>query len=285
MRIIPLLHHLYRGYPADFSAGSAAAHSFLGWDTLPLGVDLDRTALLMMHLPDAGLRPESRWVPDCPRPDLLGTVEWVPRTMKLVTESLPPLVAAARKAGVQIVHITMGDSYAKQFTQRQRCIAELGDPPTPENDPLPVEPDIDWEADRMKRAYRLASTPPDADPTTPWNCFPPGLEPQGDDLVCYRTWELHRLLRTRNINNLIYTGWALNWCLWFSECGMNDMQRLRYRPYAVRGACVAIENAESADTEANLAYAYWMTAAKFGYILDRVELIDALSDAPVTMEA
>jgi hypothetical protein len=60
---------------------------------------------------------------------------------------------------------------------------------------------------------------------------------------------------------------------------MNDMERLRYRIFAVRGGCVAIENAQSAGREGNLEYAYWMTAAKFGYILEMAELISALQSA------
>jgi len=278
-RSMSINHHYYRGYPADFAAGRAAARGFLGWDAFAADIDLDRTALLLMHLPDAGLRPECAWRPDCPRPDLLGTVEWVPRTMDLATNRLPPLVAAARGCDLRIVHVTMGNWYAKDFPQRQRCAAEVGDAPAPENVPLPPDPEGDWQAARLKRAYRIADPPEGADPNVPHNLFAPGLEPQGDDLVCSETWELHRLMVARKIVNLIYTGWALNWCLWFSPCGMNDMERLRYRIFAVRGGCVAIENAESAEAEGNLEYACWMTATKFGYILESGELIAALKSA------
>jgi len=111
--MMQILHHYYRGYPPDFAAGRAAARGFLGWDAFPSAIDLDRSALILMHLPDAGLRPETAWGPDCPRPDLVGTMEWVPRTMDLVTRRLPPLVAAARQCPLQIVHITMGNWYAR----------------------------------------------------------------------------------------------------------------------------------------------------------------------------
>ena len=114
--------------------------------------------------------------------------------------------------------------------------------------------------------------PASADRSTPFNQFPPGLEPQGDDLVCCESWELHRLMKARGIVHLIYTGWALNWCLWFSPCGMTDMNRLRYRISVVRGGCVAIENAQSAEREGNLEYGYWHTAAMFGYVLELEEL-------------
>lgn len=278
-RMMRIDGHYYRGYPADFSAGRAPARTFLGWDKAPSELDLDRSALVLMHLPDAGLRPEVAWSPNCPRPDLLGSREWVPRTMDLVTHRLPPLVVAARQARLQIVHVTMGGWYARNYPQRQRCAAEVGQPPPPQLEPLPQEPEGDWHTARSQRNYRPSPRPPgspDAEETE----FVPGLEPRDNDLVCSRTWELHRLLCARGIRSLIYTGWALNWCLWFSECGMNDMQNLRYRLYAVRGGCVAIENAESADTEGNLQYAYWMTSAKFGDLFDLADLTAALRAAP-----
>lgn len=277
-RTAPIRSHYYRGYPPDFSAGRAAARGFLGWDAAPSEIDLDRSALILMHLPDAGLRPELAWGPNCPRPDLLGSAEWVPRTMDLVTRRLPPLVQAARAARLQIAHITMGNWYARDYPQRKRCIQEAGTPPPTPLEPLPLGPEGDWEAARTKRVFRIADRPPGS-PDTEETLFAPGLEPRDNDLVCSRTWELHRLLLARGIVNLIYTGWALNWCLWFSECGMNDMQRLRYRLFAVRGACVAIENAQSAQHESNLEYAYWMTSAKFGDLFEAEELRLALHSA------
>ncbi|MHB9024249.1 MAG: cysteine hydrolase family protein [Armatimonadota bacterium] len=276
MKRITIPHHYYRGYPADFSAGKAAARGNLGWTSEALDLDLERAALLLMHLPDIGLRPENLWSPDNPRQDLLETVEWVPRAMEVVTDRLPPLVAAARRAGVQIVHITMGDSYAKDYPQRQRCKAELSNRSDVPLEPLP---DDGWETEHFRRTFRMADPPHGADLSVPMFLFPPGLEPQGDDLVCFQTWELHALLQAHNLINLLYTGWALNWCLWFSPCGMNDMQRLHYHLYCVRGACVGIENAESADTEGNLEYAYYHTSAMFGYLLELEELTAALGQA------
>jgi hypothetical protein len=91
-----------------------------------------------------------------------------------------------------------------------------------------------------------------------------------------KSWQLHRLMASRGIDHLIYTGWALNWCLWFSPCGMCDMQRKGYLCSAVRGGCVAIENRESTDTESNLEYAYWKTTTMFGYVFGLHELTGAL---------
>ena len=72
---IRLPWHFYRHYPADFSARSKAARGFRGWSREVRDLDLSHAALLLMHLPDAGLTPDTEWGPFSPRPDLLGTVE------------------------------------------------------------------------------------------------------------------------------------------------------------------------------------------------------------------
>ena len=102
-QIVEVPWHFYQHYPADFSAWSRAARGFHGWTSEVRDLDLRHTALLLMHLPDAGLTPDTEWGPDCQRPDLLGTVEWVPRTMDLCRHRLPRLVTAARAANLQVV--------------------------------------------------------------------------------------------------------------------------------------------------------------------------------------
>lgn len=265
--------HFYRHYPADFSAWSRAARGFLGWASEVRDLDLDQTALLLMHLPAAGLSPETEWGPDCPRPDLLGTVEWVPRTMELCRHRLPRLVAAARAAGLQVVHVHGGIDEKTDEPCARRSLQKAGDPPLPDNDRM--EPDPAVSARRRRDVFDLPRERPKGSPDVKSE-LPAELRPTGDDVVVAQSWQLHRLMANRGIDHLVYTGWALNWCLWFSPCGMSDMQRKGYLCSAVRGGCVAIENRESADTEANLEYAYWKTSTMFGYVFELHELAGAL---------
>jgi nicotinamidase-related amidase len=272
-RVIQVPWHIYRHYPADFSAGPAAARGFIGWEVETRPLDLDKTALLLMHLPDAGLTPDSQWGPDCPRPDFLGTVEWVPRTVDLIRNRLPRLVEAARAAGLQVVHVHTRKEY-QTGPCWERSVAEAGDPPGDDTDRIDDEGLL---AAHRKDVFQLASRP-EGSPDHTWG-MPEVLMPQGDDLVAGETWRLHRLMKRRGINHLIYCGWALNWCLWFSSGGMCDMSRHGYLCSAVPGGCVAIENRESAEPEANLGYALWKTAVMFGYVFDLDELTDALRKA------
>jgi len=271
-QIVKVPWHFYQHYPADFSAWSRAARGFRGWTSEVRDLDLQRTALLLMHLPDAGLTPDTEWGPDCPRPDLLGTVEWVPRTIELCQRRLPRLVTAARTAKLQVVHVYGG---IRDTTEpcTARSLAEVGEPPPSDTDRLASNSEV---LQRHKRDVfgPMPSRPKDSPDHVPGLCAE--LCPTGNDLVVAQTWQLHRLMKNRDITHLIYTGWALNWCLWFSPCGMCDMQRKGYLCSAVRGGCVAIENRESADTEGNLDYAYWKTTTMFGYIFDLHELTHVL---------
>jgi nicotinamidase-related amidase len=274
-RVVQVPWHFYRHYPPDFSAWSRAARGFQGWTSEVRGLDLNRTALLLMHLPDAGLTADTEWGPDCPRPDLLGTVEWVPRTMDLCTNRLPRLVEAARDAGLQIVHV-YGSISDPDEPCAARSLAEAGDPPEP--DPERITANEAVQARHTRDVFDLPRPRPQGSPDHVPG-LPEILRPTGEDLVVAQSYQLHRLMKNRGITHLLYTGWALNWCLWFSPCGMHDMQRKGYLCSAVRGACVAIENRESADTEANLEYAYWKTSTMFGYIFDLHELTSVLRDA------
>lgn len=272
-RVIQVPWHIYRHYPADFSAGPAAARGFIGWEVETRPLDLDKTALLLMHLPDAGLTPDSQWGPHCPRPDLLGTVEWVPRTVDMIRNRLPRLVEAARAAGLQVVHVHTRKEY-QTGPCWERSVAEAGDPPGDDTDRIDDEGLL---AAHRRDVFQLAPRP-DGSPEHTWG-MPEVLMPQRDDLVAGETWRLHRLMKRRGINHLIYCGWALNWCLWFSSGGMCDMSRHGYLCSAVPGGCVAIENREAAEAEANLEYALWKTAVMFGYVFDLDELTEALRAA------
>ncbi len=267
--------HFYKHYPADFTAWSRAARGFRGWTSESRDLDLSHTALLLMHLPDAGLTPDSEWGPNSRRPDLLGTVEWVPRTMDLCTHRLPPLVAAARAAGLQVVHV-QGAIQDPKEPCAARSLAEAGAPPPPDPDSLAGDAEV-----RARHTRDVFGPMPGRPPGSPEHepGLPALLRPQGNDLVVAESWQLHRLMKKRGITHLVYTGWALNWCLWFSPCGMSDMQRKGYLCSAVRGGCVAIENRESADAEANLEYAYWKTTTMFGYLFDLHELTAGLRGA------
>jgi len=273
--VISISWHIYRHYGADFSRWREAAAGFKGWTSEVRDLDLSKTCLALMHFPDTGLTPDTEFGPDCPNPNALGTIEWIPRTMDVVRFRMPGLVTAARAAGLQVAHVGVGGGIYMQGPIWEKCVKEAGDPPPADTDYITKDPKV--AAQHTRDVFDL----PRPDPkTTPPHEFalPKELWPQGDDIIAQHPWQLHRLLQKRGITHIIYSGWALNWCLWFSPCGMCDMDRKGYLCSAVRGGCVAIENAESAVGEKNLEYAYWKTSTMFGYIFDLPDLTHALRE-------
>lgn len=230
----PVGCHSHCDYPPDCAGGRAAAFTIPGWDITSAELDLNGSALVLMQLPDAGLGSELARSPDCLRPDLLGSMEWVPRIMDLVTHQVPPLVGAARKARFQIVHASGCNWDAREYPQRWQCVAEVGLSPAPQLDPLSQG---DWHSARFNRDFRPAERPPTSLDEEK-HLFPRDVDPGESDLICSQTWELHCPLVACGIISLIHSRRALHWCLWLSECGMSNMQRLWYRLFAVPGACL-----------------------------------------------
>ena len=266
---------IYRHFPADFSRWDEAAAGFRGWEAEVRELDLDRSCLVLMHFPSTGLAPGTEWGPDCQNPNALGTVEWVPRTMEVVAFRMPRLVKAAREAGLLVAHVAGAPGKGPVW---EKSLKEAGDPPPPDPDAIPRD-EKRW-AQHSRDVFDLPRSN-----EAPFDAAPPQvlgaghyniLTPQKGDLCAAYSWQLHRLLKNRGVDHIVYCGWALNWCLWFSPGGMCDMDRKGYLCSAVRGGCVAIENRESAVGKKNLEYAFWKTSAMFGYVFDLHDLTAAL---------
>lgn len=277
MRPLSVPWHWYRFHPWDYSQWHRAARSVLGWTSERRPLDLSGTCLALMHLPDRGLTPQTQFRPDLSDPNVLGTVEDVPRTMDLVAFRLPPLVAAAREAGLQVATIGVGESVMRSDHGRP-YLEEAGAAPPDDDASIPL--DASRWAQHTRDLYDLPlPSGPVASPAVeaPWlTGFPEVLHPQGSDLVAQHSWQLARLLRNRGIDHLIYCGYALDECLWFEPCGMSDMKRRGFMCSAVRGGCVAIETKETCEGEKALEHALWKTSSIFGYVFELHELAGAL---------
>jgi nicotinamidase-related amidase len=252
----------WRQYPCDFSAPETAAHNQLGWTTHPLRVPVEETALLLMHLWDHGYPGGMVWGPDSPNLGHAQYCEWVGRCRRCFDEAMPPIVAAARAAGVRIIHVASAASYADRYPQYQRTLDEVTTAPPAAPAGAIKRPDIDWFPAELTTGpdFHQDSAGIDYD-------FPPHLRPTDDDLVVVTTHQLNTLLRNRRIWHLTYTGFAINVCLWHSPAGMFDMKRLGYACGCIREGTVAVETAESAEGERNHQYAMWWTSHHYGFVL------------------
>ena len=176
---ITLPWHIYRHFPADFSRWHEAAVGFRGWDSEVRPLDLSRTCLALMHFPDRGLTPDSEFGPDALNPDYLGTIEWIPRTMDVVTFRMPRLLEAARAAGLQVAHVGTTCRSEKERAIWDKCVAEASDPPPA--DPDVISPGAGWQAQHSRDVFDLPRQNP---PDVPQHQMglPDYMLAQGDDI-------------------------------------------------------------------------------------------------------
>ena len=109
--------------------------------------------------------------------------------------------------------------------------------------------------------------------------FPPQVRPVGDELIAATSHHLFSVCRTLEITHLVYTGFAINWCLLLSPGGMADLSRHGVMCSAIRQAVTAVENKETAREERCKEIALWRVALAFGFVYDLEDFTSALGAA------
>lgn len=264
----------YRQYPSDFRRGEEATLGILGWGRRDCQVPLDEMALVLMHFWNVGFPGGPEWSENSPHVLVRQAQEYVGRCVAQFTRTMPPILKAARDSGLTIIHVASGEDYARKYPHYARTCAEVDLEPAPRQ-PGAVRPktaDVPSSVERYGPGWEhFTDAPYD---------FPSIVKPEGDnELVCVQTHQLNSVLRNRKIWHLTYCGFAINWCLWHSPCGMVDMSRLGYTCGCIRQGVVAVENKESVRTRANHDYAMWKTAHMFGFVMDDDDFIRGITNA------
>lgn len=271
-RSISVPAHFYQQFPVDYLATHPAI-GFRGWCTRILSMPLEESALVPMHLWNVGLVKELPWGPDSPYPGWTRMAEWVPRCRRIIRETIPPVFEAARAAGLWIVHVASSASYAERYSGYEKVKALAG----PEPEPPTGAVKSDWVEEHTLERFGEGHSE-DVAAGSRYLDFPPDLRPLDEEPVVVTTHQFNTFLREQGIWNLIYVGFAINWCLWFSPCGMSDMRRLGYRCSTIRQCVTTVERKESAPGMVNLQEAMWRTSLMFGYILDDQPFIHGLRE-------
>ena len=261
----------YRQFPSDIRRGEEATRGVLGWARKDCEIPQDQMALVLMHFWDVGFPGGPEWSADCPEAARRLAQEYVGRCVFEFTRTMPPILEAARKAGMTIIHVASSEDYAKKYPGYDIACSETDLDPTPRQ-PGAIRPDntdVPTTDERFGPGFSACND-------VAYD-FPVGIGPEGDELVVVQTHQLNSVLRHRNIWQLTYCGFAINWCLWHSPCGMIDMHRLGYTCGCIKQGVVAVESKESVATRANHEYAMWKTAHMFGYVLDDHDYITALA--------
>lgn len=270
-RVRKLGTRYYRQFDADYSL-SLPAMGYGGWDEAELPLDLDLTALVVMHAWDAGTVEEY--------PGWYRAVEYLPRANAISERVLPDLLSAARDAHLSVLHVVGGSDYYSEQAGYKRAAALAPDDAdtahTVTGDPT---------YDELKR-FRLRNVFPgehnDADirrgqERMSFNRYATPLAGEG---VAATADQLDALCRDLGVNHLVYVGFAIDGCLLISPGGMVDMHRRGYLCSTIAECVTAIENRESIRGERAKALALWRVALLFGFVYELDEFLRMLLEDP-----
>jgi hypothetical protein len=280
-KILRLKGAYYRHNPVDFSKGELGALGMRGWgETVDVDAPVSETALVSMHAENIGLIPE---IPYADRGPLAGYMRWLEyegRKMDIVRTVYPRILAATRRAGLAVVHVAMGD-YGRKYPGFAKALKLAGPEPRTSTPKAPGAARVRPPDDRKGKLIFGEHYNDNRDEAhfDRYFDFAEPAKPAGDEFVVETSHQLSCVLNSLGAWNLIYTGFAINWCLWFSGGGMVDMSRLGYRCSCIREAVTAVENRESVRGEQHKEEAMWRTSLMFGYIFSADDFIAACGRA------
>jgi len=107
--------------------------------------------------------------------------------------------------------------------------------------------------------------------------FAPEARPLDSEYITENSEQLFMLCKKLGINHLIYTGFAINWCLLLSPGGMADMTKYGMLCSTIRQATTAVENKQTARNEQNKEEALWRIGLAFGFVFDLDDFLTSLS--------
>lgn len=263
----------YRQFDADFTL-DIPAEGYDGWRREEIEISLEHTAVVVMHAWDAGTREHY--------PGWHRAVEYIPRSYDISLKVLPGLLSAVRSSGFALFHVAGGGDYFRSCPGYLRAVQLAGPPP---DSPRQIESDP--ILDRL-RTFRSENVFPGSHNLADVGRgfkeqldFREEARPLGDEGVAETGHQLFALCEERGINHLIYSGFAINWCLLLSPGGMADMQARGFMCSAIRQAVTAVENRETARRELCKELALWRVAIGFGFVFDVDDLVGVLEhEAP-----
>ena len=263
----------YRSYPMDITAEHPAL-GHLGEDEKVMDLDISKTVVAGMHLWNVGEPGGLDVTPDGPDWPITKLYSYYRDALDLTANKICPILSAARKADMDVVHVA-SSRYAHKYPQYAKTGEKHGHP-DPDNT-LP-KPDLSWRAEFYEDHYGPNVDKPMLDVVKNKLRISKVVEPEPDDSVVISAYQFTRLLRNRQVNTIIYTGYATNECLLFAGGGMEQM-RNHFRLIAVRAATVALEHNNTALQQTNRDAAIRMIEHSFGYTCTTADLLKSLGEA------
>ena len=255
---------IYRQFDTDPHAEEPAT-GFGGWQEIELPMSWKHCAIVSMH----ALAIETR--------EYRNFVEYLNRAEQIMREKFPPLLTAARKAGVPVIHIGTGNEKHRKSPQYAKTLA--CDPHlirTPEIPDRAPHPEIRAAWNELRADLSCPGKHNRSDSGFFTADFGIGAEALPEDYIAFDGDELDAVCRKLDVCHLIYIGFALNFCLDLSPGGMTDMWRRHYVCSAIREATTSVENKESCKTHAHHEQALWRVALRYGFVFHLQDILESL---------
>jgi len=248
-----------------------------GYETETFRLDPRKTAVVAMHLWDIG----AEGGPAVDRSFFVGMgIEATTREAdRIVREVIKPVIAAARRAGLLVCHVThewigRRDPRAQKHGGGQADEASLAVSPGGEERGYEAVPG--WRKGIEERAYGkdfLTKSPlARMNESRAVDILP------GEPYV-YQTDLLRRLFKERGIENIIYTGFATDVCVLRADGGIEPMAGESYRVFLMRDATVGVEFQDTFEARRSTQYAIRFFEVNFGNSLLSADFITACPPA------
>jgi len=260
---------LYQQFDADVTR-DVPGEGYQGWQNMELDLSAQHTAVVVMHGWYCG---EPGQYPGWER-----AVEYHGRAHQITRDIMPDLLSTVRASPLPLFHVVGGGvDYYSHLSGHQRACALAGDDARATPPRVAIDPTGETlRARRTAEGFPGTHNLPDIERGFARLDFAAEVRPRDEEGIAENAAQLLALCRHHGINHLIYTGFALNWCLLMSPGGMVDMERHGLLCSTIAEAVTCVENAATARAEQEKAQALWRVSVGFGYVFHLDPFLAAL---------
>lgn len=277
MRNLTLKAKIYRGYDADLSL-EVPADGYLGWEKRDFEINLEKTAVVIMHAWNCGTYEEY--------PGVFRANEYVKRSYDICENKFPGFLESVRKSPFRLIHVVGGRDYYSEYPGykhvKKICEEYYGNSIKNEKPKDFIEQDETSKNIKEIITYDASygrHNMEDIRKSSGSRTFADQAFPLDDEPIASNTEELFALCKKEGINHLIYAGFALNACLQVSPGGMVDMSRKGFVCSVIEDLTAALETKESIRAEGNKHAQLYMISTIYGLVFNSEDIIKGLNKA------
>jgi len=203
----------------------------------------DTTAIILVDIRNVGLGPEALHPEVSLRDEQRQAVgvSLIERSRRMVEDNIVPAVAAARRAGIPIIHEA---NTPLAHTLPQFTDWHLPDPPDPHTGWPPPDVTVQNETEHFHRRFGTDYAEK-KDKVLPFYDLVVPIE-KNDYVVCTTT-SAQKVLKHLGVTNIFYMGFLLNSCIMEKGAGVINLRRRGYKIVVFRDCTTGLHNAETLE--------------------------------------